>query len=74
MVQPERVERQQRFRGTIRTLFQRVRDSEDRNPRDGHGQSKRVYEDVTQGIREVRRLARMSAHRITINYQVTLLL
>lgn len=72
MVQPERVERQQRFRGTIRTPFQRVRDSEDRNPRDGHGQSKRVYEDVTQGIREVRRLARMSAHRI--NYQVTLLL
>lgn len=72
MVQPERVERQQRFRGTIRTLFQRVRDSEDRNPRDGHGQSKRVYEDVTQGIREVRRLAHMSAHRI--NYQVTLLL
>ena len=27
----------QRFRGTIRMLFQHVRDSEDRNPRKGRG-------------------------------------
>ena len=66
-----RGDRQQRFRAIIRILFQSVRDSEDRNPREGYGRSKRVCEDGTQGTRKVRRLAQPCTPTVSNNLRLS---